>query len=311
MSQQFDNMDDKFEYQGDCKSLIQPTSFSKLMEALEIRNTLQSLVDFATREEDTSGYAKMKERQNEYIQTYLSSIGDFDNSILISNIAYLTKSNNIRLGELEKMLGVSAGYISRTAKENTNKRLSIDVVWKLSRFFNVDIDDLVGRNLRLPSETSDLLCRFIAKLSSQTMMDEIEWDCEGGYICESSPLLRSMPLLIEDDNGIVVYHPEHMNQSCRWTLAADVYSCDAISDGERLVIVVFQTEMMKDYRYYDFFFCSPNKDGTYSWRNAFYANDPLSRLEDKAASLYNQIIRKVDAVRLSPDIRNIVQAYLQ
>ena len=311
MSRQFDEyMEDKFEYQGERKTLIYPTSFSELTEALGIRNTLQSIIDFATRDEDTSGYEEMKERQNEYIQEYLSSIGDFDNSILVSNITHLAKSNDIRLGELEKMLGISTGYISRTAKENTNKRLSIDVVWKLSQFFNVSIDELVSHDLRLPSGTTALLCRFIAKLSSQTMMDEIEWTCEGGYMCENSPLLQSMTLLTEDDDGTVVYHPEHMNQSYRWTLFEDVYSCDAINEGEKLVIIAFQTEKMKEHHHYDFF-CTPNKDGTYSWRKAFYTNDPFSSLEDQAATLYNQITRKMDAVRLSPDIRSIVQAYLQ
>ena len=312
MSRQFDEyMEDKFEYQGERKTLIYPTSFAELTEALGVRNTLQSIIDFATRDEDTSGYEEMKERQNEYIQEYLSSIGDFDNSILVSNITHLAKSNDIRLGELEKMLGISTGYISRTAKENTNKRLSIDVVWKLSQFFNVSIDELVSHDLRLPSETTALLCRFIAKLSSQTMIDEIEWTCEGGYMCENSPLLQSMTLLTEEDDGTVVYHPEHMNQSYRWTLFEDVYSCDAINEGEKMVIIAFQTEKMKAHHYYDFFFCTPNKDGTYSWRKAFYTNDPFSSLEDQAATLYNQITRKMDAVRLSPDIRSIVQAYLQ
>jgi hypothetical protein len=127
----------------------------------------------------------------------------------------------------------------------------------------------------------------------------------------TSPLLQSMTLLTEEDDGTVVYHPEHMNQSYRWTLFEDVYSCDAINEGEKLVIIAFQTEKMKEHHYYDFFFCTPNKDGTYSWKKAFYTNDPFSSLEDQAATLYNQITRKMDAVRLSPDIRSIVQAYLQ
>ena len=136
MSRQFDEyMEDKFEYQGELKSLIFPTSFSELVAAI---------IDFATHEEDTSRYEEMKERQNDYIQEYLSLIGDFDNSILVSNIIHLAKSNDIRLGELEKMLGISTGYISRTAKENTNKRLSIDVVWKIAHFFNISIDSLVS-----------------------------------------------------------------------------------------------------------------------------------------------------------------------
>ena len=67
MSRQFDEyMEDKFEYQGERKTLIYPTSFAELTEALGVRNTLQSIIDFATRDEDTSGYEEMKERQNEF-----------------------------------------------------------------------------------------------------------------------------------------------------------------------------------------------------------------------------------------------------
>ena len=310
MSRQFDEyMEDKFEYQGELKSLIEPTSFPELVSALSVRDTLQAIIDFALREEDTSGYEELKARQNDYIQEYLNSIGDFDNRILISNIAFLAKSNGIRLGELEKMLGISAGYISRTAKENTGKRLSVDVVWKIARFFNVGIDDLVNRNLQIPSETSTLLCRFVAKLLSQTITDEIEWGCEGGYICDCSPLLLSLPIFLMEDDGSVVYHPEHMNQNYKWELAGDVYSCDTISEGQKLVIIAFQSEDVKGC-FYDFIFCTRNEDGTYSWKMAFHTNDPFSPLDERAADLYTQISKKLDAVKIAPDIRGIVQAYL-
>ena len=277
---------------------------------MEIRDTLQAIIDSATREEDPSGYKEMKEQQNDYIQEYLNSIGDFDNSILISNIIYLAKSNGIRLGELEKMLGISTGYISRTAKENTNKRLSIDVVWKIANFFDLGIDDLVNQNLQIPSETSALLCKFIKKLVSQTITGEIEWKCEGGGICDCDPLLLSLPLFSKDDDGTIIYHPEHLNQDFKWTLAGDIYSCDTISEGQKLLIVACQAEKSK-YRQYDFIFCSYNEDGTYSWKNAFHTNDPRSSLENYAAVLYEQVSKQLDAVRLAPDIRSIIQAYLQ
>lgn len=311
MSRQFDQyMEDKFEYQGELKSLVYPTSFSELVSALEIRDTLQAIIDSTTREEDPSGYEEMKEQQNDYIQEYLNSIGDFDNSTLISNITYLAKSNGIRLGELEKMLGVSAGYISRTAKENTNKRLSIDVIWKIANFFDLGIDDLVNQNLQIPSETSTLLCKFIKKLISQTITDEIEWECEGGGVCDCDSRLLDLSLFSMDDDGAVVYHPNHMNQNLKWTLSGDIYSCDAISEGQKLLIIAFQSEEAKGC-HYDFIFCDPKADGTYSWGNAFHTNDPRSSLESYASVLYDQVSKKLDAVRLAPDIRSIIQAYLQ
>lgn len=310
MSRQFNEcMEDRFEYQGELRSLVCPTSFTELVDALGVRDTLQAIIDYATQEENISGLEELKERQNSYIQEYLDSIGNFDNSVLVSNITYLAKLNEIRLGELEKMLGISTGYISRTARENAGKRLSIDVVWKVAKFFDVSIDDLISRDFRVPSETADLLRQFIVKLSTQTMLDEIEWDCEGGYICESSPILFRIPLFTEENDGTVIYHPDHMNQNLKWTLAGDVYSCSSISEGQSLMIIAFQTEKYKGC-HYDFIFCCNNQDGTYSWKKAFYCNDPFSQLEEQAAALYSRISRKADEVRLTPDIRSIIQDYL-
>lgn len=96
----------------------------------------------------------------------------------------------------------------------------------------------------------------------------------------------------------------------KWTLAGDIYSCDTISEGQKLLIVACQAEKSK-YRQYDFIFCSYNEDGTYSWKNAFHTNDPRSSLENYAAVLYEQVSKQLDAVRLAPDIRSIIQAYLQ
>lgn len=310
MSRQFDEyMADKFEYQGELYAIINPTSFTELVEALGIRDTLQAMIDYATHEEDISNWEELEEIQNSYIEEYLDSIGNFDNSVLVSNITYLAKSNEIRLGELEKMLGISTGYISRTARENTSKRLSIDVVWKVAKFFDVSIDDLVSRDFRIPSETADLLRQFVAKLSAQTMLDEIEWDCEGGYIYESNPTLFSLPLFTEEDDGTVIYHPDHMNQNFKWTLAGDVYSCSSISKDQCLMVIAFQTEKCKGC-HYDFIFRCSDQDGTYSWKKAFYCNDPFSQLEEQAAALYRQILRKADEIRVAPDVRSIIQNYV-
>lgn len=310
MSRQFDELiEDKFEHLGETYSLILPTSFPELVKALGVKYTIQAIIDCATHEEEVSHWEKIKEKQDGYIQEYLNSIGNFDNSVLVSNITYLAKSNEIRLGELEKMLGISTGYISRTARENASKRLSIDVVWKIAKFFEVSIDDLISHDFRIPSETADLLRKFIVKLSVQTMMDEIEWECEGGYMYECSPVLTRLSLFTEENDGTIVYHPDHLNENFKWTLVGDVFSCGSISKEQRLMIIAFQTEKIKCC-HYDFIFCRKNEDGSYSWKKAFYCDDPFSRLEEQAAALYDRISRKVDEVRLDPDVRSIIQDYL-
>lgn len=57
-----------------------------------VRDTLQEIIDVATHEEDIPSWEELKERQNNYIQKCLESIGNFNNSVLTSNITYLVSA---------------------------------------------------------------------------------------------------------------------------------------------------------------------------------------------------------------------------
>lgn len=67
-----------------------------------------------------------------------------DISNLYRNIGYLIKAYNVRIGDLEKAIGVSAGYISRSAGVD----MPISKVIKIADFFEITIDDLVRGNYR-------------------------------------------------------------------------------------------------------------------------------------------------------------------
>ena len=49
-------------------------------------------------------------------------------NLLKKNLAFLLKKYNLKMGDLEKILGISAGYISRTAKENSTKKAA-SLMW--------------------------------------------------------------------------------------------------------------------------------------------------------------------------------------
>ena len=133
MSRQFDEyMEGKFEVLGETYEVVEPENFEELMQALHVREVIQTAISSLMHDEDSSRLCTLMDKQNDFIQEYLDSIGNFDNRYLISNIAFLAKKNSLRIGEIENMLGLSAGYISRTAKENSAKKLSIDVVWKIA-----------------------------------------------------------------------------------------------------------------------------------------------------------------------------------
>ena len=67
-----------------------------------------------------------------------------DISNLYRNIGYLIKAYNIRIGDLERAIGVSAGYISRSAGVD----MPISKVIKIADFFEITIDELVRGDFR-------------------------------------------------------------------------------------------------------------------------------------------------------------------
>lgn len=85
--------------------------------------------------------------QENYIAMYVENLGKFDNSKLASNIAYLCKSAGLRISDLETALGISAGYISRTMKQTSKEKMSIDLVWKISKLFGRKLEDMITKEL--------------------------------------------------------------------------------------------------------------------------------------------------------------------
>lgn len=64
---------------------------------------------------------------------------------IVENIRYLCKVNSIRISCVEKQIGVSAGYFSRLSKSIVN--MSVDKLYKVSKIFNVSMNDIVERPL--------------------------------------------------------------------------------------------------------------------------------------------------------------------
>lgn len=68
--------------------------------------------------------------------------GNVTSKAIAENIYYLAKFRKYPIYEVEQYLGLSKGYISRV-RNGEKKRLSVDVVAKAMRFFDVDFDDIL------------------------------------------------------------------------------------------------------------------------------------------------------------------------
>lgn len=316
MSRQYnDSRIGKFEIYGDEYELVEPTNFDELLKAIEVKDTIQTYLSGLMHDEDPGEFDSLLQEQDDYISEYLDSIGEFDNSILISNINYLAKKNNMRIGDVERMLGISAGYISRTAKENSSKKLSIDVVWKIAKLFEVSLNSIINTDLRLPGSNTELLIKFLGKLYRDTKSDKIGWDFEGGYECEVSDRYLDLKMVseVEDetDEYSYRYYPRHLNNELRWYVAGEIICCEKFSDNKDLVMIPFSKDGCESIYGVDCFLVW-QKGRQWQSQEVFFSYDaPMSNLEDYAISFYNEVVKSRFDSTVSADIKGMITAYLK
>jgi len=215
MSRQYDEaMEGRFDLYGTEYRIIEPDNLEELSKAFEVRSALETHISGLMHDEDSSGYDDLLQEQKDYIKEYIDSLPEFDSTILSGNIVFLAKKYGMRVGEFEETIGVSTGYLSRTIKENSKKKISIDVIWKIANTFGVDVNTLIGTEMWAPHSNTNLLEQFIDRLYEDTRDNFFSWNNEGGVMTVLHDRFVEMDLVGEEDDETAVYFPKHLNSKC-------------------------------------------------------------------------------------------------
>lgn len=312
MSRMYNNSaEHRFEVFGEEYDLVEPESLVDLVEALRVRDALQEGID-ATEPDSGHNYYALQRLQNDWIDEYIVSLGEFDNTMLARNINYLCKKNNIRIGDLERILGISTGYISRTAKEKSGKRMSIDIAWRIARIFSVTLTALIETDLQVPNQNTALVAQFLDKLKARTERNDIEWENLGGPMCEFDRRLAGMEIFQEESDD-VVYRPAHLNSERRFTLADDVYACKGVDPEGLLIMVAYSMDERESSYHIDFYFLRPNNGVNQRWRldKAFSTIDDRSgQLDRLAGDLMSLVQTQEMDTKITPEVRNVLKNFL-
>ena len=300
---------DKFELYGESHFLIKPSNFDELMKAMQVKDDIQTAINGLMNDEDSSKWGDLLQTQEHYIHEYVISLGEFDNTFLVNNINYIVKNNGLHIGELEKLLGISAGYISRTAKENSAKKLSIDVVWKIAKLFETDFRVLLETDLRIPNSNTEMAAKFLQKIYKQTAEGAIEWISNCGFY-----ELDEIKLVTEED-AVTLYHPMHLNPDARFILTDDIFICENIVIGKEILIIPFTLEKSRKNNF-DFVLRWLEDDerypGKYCFKNMFNTcDDPRGPLDAFASSLYRLIRDREFDTSIAPDVKGMITEYLK
>lgn len=321
MSRQYnDAMEHRFEIYGEEYEVVEPTTLEELAEAIRMRELLQQGCD--TFEPDSGHpYYHLLRTQQGWIDGYMRDLGDFDNSLLTKNIAYLTKKHGIRMGDLEKILGISTGYISRTSKNNSTKKMSIDNVWRIARLFGVELRALLETDLQIPNKNTELLVRFLEKLRKQTEDNEIMWHNYGGACTDLEPSLRRVRQLQyvrngTEDDGTLYYRPGHLNPNARFVLADDIYATRDVHQGQELFMIAYALEGHEDSEtnyHIDFYISGSDRNhvaGHTLEKMFFTLDDRTGTLDTYAGLLMSSVQTQEMDAALAPDMRKLITNYL-
>lgn len=153
----------------------------------ELTKKISSLqLDLELDDEETpkleSGIAELNQKlaeQKKQITEFINAQANYDSKFLSSNLDYLLKVHSLRISDLEELLGVSAGYVSRTVNPDSKKRLSVDIVWKISMIFQVNVDALLNIDFQVPTQSLSDVIAFFKKLKQETDEAIIHWNNQG------------------------------------------------------------------------------------------------------------------------------------
>lgn len=99
----------------------------------------------------------------------------FDKKRFVENVTFLATQKGINNANVEREIGVSAGYFSRFKNKESNTPPNIDTLRKLSRFFQVPIDVIYGAQIINLSSKEEELLKLFTKMLIETRSDFIVW----------------------------------------------------------------------------------------------------------------------------------------
>ena len=315
MSQEYGNVTQyQYEYYDELKPIVIPHSLADLKLALTAKAEIQEMID-RHMPDGAHDFFELMSMQEGFIKTYIDSLGAFENGILINNISFLIKKHGIRLGDLESLLGISTGYISRTAKENSGKRMSIDIAWKIARLFNIDFGRFISVDLSESKGNTAMLLRFIEKMIRQTEEGKLQWEIMGGDETELDPVLVECGLVTEDGEKLI-YNSDHLNPKMTFYLAGDVMCTKQFNDdGNDLLMIPFHRDGAETI-HFDFLFAWDGNvqrgESNLEWQKAFYTfDDPFGQLDQAAAQLFETAKDYELDAKLDPDVRSFIDRYIE
>lgn len=293
------------------KVISEISNTKQLMDAFANVYTLQDGIMDEISSEFVDELKGMLDQQKRAIEDY---IGVFDYEVFKENINYLLKKYNLKIGDMESYLGISPGYISRAFNESSNKRLSIDIVWKIAKMFGTDIRTLVNTKMWEVSTTRGFISNFIDRLLEDTENNSICWlDDGGGEYHKLNPRYCDAGLTYPNRKANNRYEYLGMKDliSEEHEITDDVYYLENFDEGKDLAIIPYGRIESDMTEFYDFILVW-EVPGIRTHYERFFCTeeDVLMKTNDHAEKLYKYICRTDFDMKITSKVKSRIEEYM-
>lgn len=237
---------------------------------------------------------------------------NFDKSLCLSNIYYLAKLKNVKIGDLENKAGVSAGYLSRLNKEDNTSSPSIECITSMAAELQVSLDVLVGVDLQSITKTEEYIICFIEKVTRDTDDGVLVWDKE------SAQQLNNLNWQRGEDHPL--FYPPYDEDGN--AISDDLFYQPVNKDLETVTInnPCFHAELCENTTIY---IMSTTANGITETILDIYLvdngrNAPLCSTENynpaialAIRTLYEHITESTKHAQLRPEVKEIIECYLE
>ena len=284
----------------------------------ELTKKISSLqLDLELEDEETpkleTGIVEMEQKlyeQKKHISEFINAQANYDSKFLSSNLDYLLKMYGLRISDLEELLGVSAGYVSRTINPESKKRLSVDIVWKISEIFQVNVDTLLNIDIQVPTQSLNDVIAFFKKLKQETDDAAIHWKNQGNkkenYVGLFFKELEECGL---DGTKRYQYAPDgYANETKAVGLTDDIYSADT-SIGELYLLPLENQFKEKGFELYIYTDKGIYDSGDLDLICSTF-NDRSNTLRSKCDELFKSVKLHESDFVISETAKNLISRYL-
>ncbi len=102
----------------------------------------------------------------------------FDKNLFLDNVVFMAEKKEMSVTSLEKLMGVSVGYLAKLRKDEGRKNITADLLFKASDALQVSIDYLCKVECEGLTEDEMNVIAFFEKIKKETINHYYKWEEE-------------------------------------------------------------------------------------------------------------------------------------